>query len=187
MNHTRRIPMSTHPATVSVSHPPWTIRPCRPDDAETLVQLVRGLAQYERREALMKATSEDVRAYLFGARPYAEAILAEQDGAPVGFALYFPTFSTFRGQPGIWLEDLFVRPEHRGQGIGKALFASVARIALTHGSGRLEWSVLDWNAPAIAFYRGFGARPHGGGTNYCIADEPLEHLARLAPPCFSNP
>jgi GNAT superfamily N-acetyltransferase len=165
-----------------VSRPPCTIRPCRPDDAETLVELVRGLARYERLEPYMKATAEDFRTYLFGARPYGEALLAEQEGAAVGYALYFMSFSTFRGQPGIWLEDLFVLPEHRGRGIGKALLASVARIAVAHGCGRLEWSVLNWNAPAIDFYRGLGARPEDEWTMYRITDEPLEHLARLAPP-----
>jgi GNAT superfamily N-acetyltransferase len=175
--------MSTNP-----SQPPCTIRLCRPDDVETLVELVRGLARYERLEPFMKATAEDFRTYLFGARPYAEALLAEQDGAAVGFALYFPTFSTFRGRPGIWLEDLFVEPEYRGRGIGKALVASVARTAVAHGYRRLEWSVLNWNAPAIDFYRGLGASLQDEWSICRIADEPLEHLSRLAPPrCSSNP
>src|SRR3954470_19375574 len=135
------------------------IRPCRPDDAETLVALVRELAAYEHLEAFARATPESFRAHLFGPRPAAEAIVAEVDGVAVGFALYFSTFSTFRGQPGIYLEDVFVRPEYRGQGVGKALLARVARLAVDRGCGRLEWSVLDWNNPSIAFYRSQGAAP----------------------------
>jgi GNAT superfamily N-acetyltransferase len=162
------------------------IRPCRPDDAETLVELVRELAAYEHLEASARATPGDFRTHLFGPRPCAEAILAEVDGVPVGFALFFPTFSTFRGQPGLYLEDVFVRPEHRGRGIGKSLLASVARRAVARGCGRLEWAVLDWNAPAIGFYRALGARPLGEWTVYRIDDEPLARLAALAPPCPSN-
>jgi GNAT superfamily N-acetyltransferase len=159
-----------------------TIRPCRPEDAETLVDLVRELAAYEHLESSARATPGDFRAHLFGPRPCAEAILAEVDDEPAGFALFFPTFSTFRGQPGLYLEDVFVRPEHRGRGIGKALLASVARLAVERGCGRLEWSVLDWNAPAIGFYRSLGARPLDEWTVYRIDDEPLARLATLAPP-----
>jgi GNAT superfamily N-acetyltransferase len=159
----------------------FVIRPCCPDDAETLVALVRELATYEHLEAFARATPDDFRAHLFGPRPAAEAILAEVGGSPVGFALFFSTFSTFRGQAGIYLEDVFVRPEHRGRGIGKALLAYVAQVAVARGCGRLEWSVLDWNAPAIGFYRALGARPLDEWTVYRIDDEPLARLARLAP------
>jgi GNAT superfamily N-acetyltransferase len=157
-----------------------TIRPCQPDDAETLVNLVRELAVYEKLEHFARATPDALRTHLFGPRPAAEAILAEVDGEPVGFALFFATFSTFRGQPGLYLEDIFVRLEHRGRGLGKALLATVARIAVERGCGRLEWSVLDWNAPAIGFYQSLGARPMDEWTMYRIDDEPLARLASPA-------
>lgn len=159
-----------------------TIRPCRPEDAETLVDLVHELAVYEKLERHAQATPDAFRAHLFGHRPFAEALLAELDGAAVGFALFFHTFSTFRGQPGLYLEDLFVRQAHRGRGIGKALLKAVARIAVEHGCGRLEWAVLDWNAPAIGFYSSLGAEPLDEWTVYRIADGQLARLADLAPP-----
>jgi GNAT superfamily N-acetyltransferase len=158
-----------------------TIRPARPDDAETLAALIRELATYEKLEVQARATPEALRRDLFGPRPFAEALVAEVDGGPVGFALFFHNYSTFRGEPGLYLEDLFVRPEHRGLGIGKALLASLARIALERGCGRLEWSVLDWNAPSIGFYRSLGARPMDEWTIYRLDDEPLARLAGLAP------
>ena len=108
-------------------------------------------------------------------------ILAEVRGEPVGMALAFPTFSTFRGQPGLYLEDIYVRPEHRGRGIGKALLAAMARLARERGFGRLEWAVLDWNAPAIGFYRALGARPMDEWTVYRLDEAPLDRLAALAP------
>jgi GNAT superfamily N-acetyltransferase len=158
-----------------------TIRPCRPDDAQTLVTLIRELAVYEHLEEFAKATPEALRAHLFGPRPFAEAIIAEVDGTPVGFALYFSTFSTFRAQAGLYLEDIFVRESYRGRGIGKGLLATVAKVAFDRGCGRLEWSVLDWNAPSIGFYRSLGARPLDEWTVYRIDDEPLARLAALAP------
>jgi GNAT superfamily N-acetyltransferase len=167
------------------------IRPCRPDDCETLVAMVRELAVYEHLEDLARATPDDFRTHLFGPRPAAEALLAEVevDGEreAVGFALFFSTFSTFRGQPGLYLEDVFVRPEYRGQGIGKALLATVARIAVDRRCGRLEWAVLDWNAPSIGFYRSLGAGPMDEWTVYRIDDEPLARLARLVPPAPPTP
>src|SRR5262245_43467369 len=158
-----------------------TIRPCRPSDAETLVALVRELAVYEKLEHFARATPDAMRTHLFGPRPAAEAIMAEVDGAAIGFALYFSTFSTFRGQPGLYLEDIFVRESHRGQGIGKAMLATIARLAIERGCGRLEWSVLDWNTPSIGFYRSLGARPLDDWTVYRIDDEPLARLAALSP------
>jgi GNAT superfamily N-acetyltransferase len=158
-----------------------TIRPARPDDAETLVALIRELAAYEKLEDQARAAPEALRRDLFGPRPFAEALVAEVDGGPAGFALFFHNYSTFRGQPGLYLEDLFVRPEHRGLGIGKALLASLARIAVERGCGRLEWSVLDWNEPSIGFYRSLGARPMDEWTIYRLDDEPLARLAGLAP------
>ena len=158
----------------------FTIRPARPEDAEVLANLVRELAIYEKLEHLARAMPDDFRRHLFGPRPAAEAALAEVDGEPAGFALWFSNFSTFRGQPGLYLEDIFVRPEFRGRGIGKALLASLARLAVERGCGRLEWSVLDWNAPSIAFYRALGARPMDEWTVYRLDDEPLRRLAGLA-------
>lgn len=163
--------------------PPGTptpaIRPARPEDAETLVALIRELAVYEKLEHQARATPEDLRRHLFGPQPRAEALLAEIDDAPVGFALYFHTFSTFRGQPGVYLEDVYVRPERRGAGIGKALLAAIARIAVDRGCGRLEWAVLNWNEPAIRFYRAIGARPLDEWTTYRLDDDALDALARL--------
>ncbi len=158
----------------------FTIRPAGPDDAEVLANLVRDLAIYEKLEHLAQATPDDFRWHLFGPRPAAEAALAEVGGEPAGFALWFSNFSTFRGQPGLYLEDIFVRPEFRGRGIGKALLASLARLAVERGCGRLEWSVLDWNAPSIAFYRALGARPMDEWTVYRLDEEPLRRLAALA-------
>ena len=158
-----------------------TIRSCRPSDAERLVDLVRELAVYEKLEAEAQASPDDFRTHLFGPRPSAEAFVAEVDGRVVGFALIFATFSTFRGQPGMYLEDLFVRPEYRGRGIGRALLATLARLAVERGCGRLEWAVLDWNAPSIGFYRALGALPMVEWTTYRLSDEPLSRLAGLAP------
>jgi GNAT superfamily N-acetyltransferase len=159
----------------------FTIRPARPEDGEILANLVRELAVYERLEANAQATPEDFRRHLFGPRPAAEAALAEVEGGPAGFALWFTTFSTFRGQPGLYLEDLFVRPEFRGRGIGKALLASLARLALERGCGWLGWSVLNWNAPAIGFYRTLGAWAMDEWTVYRLDNEPLHRLAAMAP------
>jgi GNAT superfamily N-acetyltransferase len=162
------------------------IRPARPDDAELLVHLVRELAVYEKLERHAVATPDAFRQHLFGPDRAAEAAIAEVAGEPVGFALWFATFSTFRGQPGLYLEDIFVRPKHRGHGIGKALLASVARRAVERGCGRLEWSVLNWNTPAIGFYRGLGAKPMDEWTVYRIDDEPLKRLAKMAPECCTS-
>ena len=145
------------------------------------MNLVRELAVYEKLEHHAQATPDDFRRHLFGPRPAAEAVLAEVGGEPVGFALWFTTFSTFRGQPGLYLEDIFVKPGYRGRGIGKGLLAAVARLAVEAGCGRLEWSVLDWNAAAIGFYRALGARPMDEWTVYRIDDEPLRRLAALSP------
>ncbi len=122
----------------------------------------------------------DFHRHLFGPRPYAEAILAEIDGEAVGFALFFPTFSTFRGQPGLYLEDLYVKPAYRGRGIGKALLATLAKLAIDRGLGRLEWAVLNWNSPAIEFYRSLGAGPLDEWTTYRLCDGPLAELAARA-------
>jgi len=134
-----------------------TIAAATVDDVPAIFALIRALADYERLSHEVVATEESLRQHLFGANPAAEAILARLDGQPIGFALYFQTFSTFRGVPGIWLEDLFVLPDHRRHGIGKLLLREVAKIAHQRNCGRLEWSVLDWNEPAVNFYRKIGA------------------------------
>jgi GNAT superfamily N-acetyltransferase len=123
------------------------------------------------------ATEVDLKAALFGERPYAEVIFACLDGAPVGFALYFHNFSTFLGKPGIYLEDLFVRPEARGLGIGRRLLGWLARTTLERGCARLDWAVLDWNEPSIGFYRSLGAVAQGDWTTYRLAGAALERLA----------
>jgi GNAT superfamily N-acetyltransferase len=154
-----------------------TIRPARPDDIPAIAALIRELAVYEKLADQAKATDDDLARHLFGDRPAAEVLLAESEGEPVGYALYFSTFSTFRGQPGLYIEDLFVRLEHRGRGIGKALLAGVARVAVGRGCGRLEWSVLDWNTPAIDFYRSQGAVPMDQWTVYRVDGPALAELA----------
>ena len=135
-----------------------TIRPARPDDVPVILDLIRGLAAYEKLEHKVEATEDGIAAALFGTSPRVFCDLAEADGAVAGFALWFYSFSTFVGRHGIYLEDLFVRPEFRGQGLGKALIRSLAQRCLDENLGRLEWSVLDWNEPAIQFYRAQGAR-----------------------------
>jgi GNAT superfamily N-acetyltransferase len=164
----------THNASVESG---LVIRPAQPHDAELLANLVRELAVYEKLEDLAKAAAADFQRHLFGPHPVAEAAIAEVDGEPVAFALWFTTFSTFRGQAGIYLEDIFVKPAFRGRGVGKALLAKVAGLAVERGCGRLEWSVLNWNAPAIGFYRSLGARPMDEWTVYRIDDEPLRKVA----------
>ncbi|WP_165230786.1 GNAT family N-acetyltransferase [Aquisphaera insulae] len=170
------------PDPVSPGVPDFAIRPARIEDAEALVNLVRELAVYEKLEEFAVATPESFRRNLFGSRPYAETFVAEVGGVVVGLAMAFPTFSTFRAQPGLYLEDLYVQPAHRGRGIGKALLATLAKLTRDRGFGRLEWSVLDWNAPSIGFYRSLGARPMDEWTIYRIDDAALERLATTAPP-----
>src|SRR5438552_2527057 len=126
-------------------------------DTKTICQLIRDLAEYERLAHEVVLDEERVREHLFGPRPFAEVLLAEEAGFVVGFALFFHNYSTFLGQPGIYLEDLFVQPEHRGKGHGKALLAALAQLAVERDCGRLEWAVLNWNEPAIRFYRALGA------------------------------
>ena len=133
------------------------IRPATPDDVPLIRQLIVELAEYERMRDAAVATDAQLREQLFGAQPAAEVLLGEVDGQPAGFALFFHNFSTFLGQRGLYLEDLFVRPQFRGAGLGKHLMASLARLAVQRGCGRFEWSVLDWNTPSIGFYRSIGA------------------------------
>lgn len=137
-----------------------SIRATTAADVPQILAFIRGLAEYEKLSHEVEATEEKLRATLFpaGGKPAAECVLAHCDGAPAGFALFFTTYSTFLAKPGIWLEDLFVQPELRGRGIGKALVLHLARLANARGCGRLEWSVLDWNKPAIDFYEALGAK-----------------------------
>jgi GNAT superfamily N-acetyltransferase len=141
--------------------PAMTLRPARPDDAALLVAMIRELAVFEKLEHLMVATPESIAAHLFGPRPAAEVVLAEVEAPEglltAGFALFFHNFSTFLGRPGLYLEDLYVRPQHRGRGIGKALLQHLGALAVERGCGRFEWSVLDWNVDAIGFYERMGA------------------------------
>ncbi len=154
------------------------IRPATPADVPTVARLIRALAEYERLSHAVTLDEAQLRDHLFGPRPYAEAILAEEAGASVGYALFFPSYSTFRSQPGIYLEDLFVLPEYRGKGHGKALLTAVAKAAVERGCGRLEWAVLDWNEPAIRFYRSLGAVPLDEWTGYRLTGEALRTLGR---------
>jgi GNAT superfamily N-acetyltransferase len=155
-----------------------SIRAATREDVPVIADLIRGLARYEKLEQEVVMTEEVLATGLFGERPYAEVVLAEDEGRPVGFALFFHNFSTFLGRPGIYLEDLFVVPEQRGQGIGRALLAHLARLAVERGCGRLEWSVLDWNRDAIGFYERLGARPNSEWTVYRLTGEALSVLAR---------
>ena len=153
------------------------IRDATPDDVPVIAELIRGLAEYERLADEVVLDEEELRSHLFGPRRYADVILAEDEGAVVGFALFFHNYSTFLGKPGIYLEDLFVRPEHRGAGHGKALLSHLARVAVERGCGRLEWSVLDWNEPTIAFYRSLGARAMDEWTVQRLDGDALRALA----------
>ena len=155
---------------------PLSIRPAAPADAPLLFELIRQLAIYERREADVVGSEALLAEHLFGAQPVAEAAVAELDGAAVGFALWFTTFSTFRTVPGIWLEDLFVLPEQRRQGIGRALLAHVAAIVVARGWGRLEWSALDWNEPALALYRSLRAQLQDEWITHRLDGEALRRL-----------
>ena len=153
------------------------IRPATEADLGTIEELIRALAEYERMADEVVMTGELLRQNLFGERPYAEVLIAEVDGEAAGFALFFHNFSTFVGRPGIYLEDLFVKPEHRAKGFGKALLKRLAEIAVERGCGRMEWAVLDWNEPAIGFYRKLGARPNDDWTVFRLAGESLRNLA----------
>lgn len=162
--------------------PGFLIRPATVTDTATLLGFIRALAEYERLLHEVVATEENLRATLFGTTPRAEVVLAEWDGQPVGFALFFHNYSTFLAQPGIHLEDLFVRPEFRGRGFGKALLLHVGRLAQQRGCGRYEWSVLDWNEPSIRFYQSLGATSLADWTLMRVTGERLRSMAQGAPP-----
>lgn len=146
-------------------------------DVPLILKFIQGLAEYERLADSVVATEARLAETLFGDRPYAEVIIAEWDGAPAGFALFFHNYSTFLARPGIYLEDLFVDPAFRGRGIGKALLVRLAQLAVERNCGRLEWSVLDWNEPAIGFYRSLGAIAMDEWTINRVTGEALERLA----------
>lgn len=160
--------------------PALQLRAARPDDVPLIRTLIEGLAEYERLRHACVATDEKLAATLFGPRPAAEVVLAEWEGAPAGFALFFPNYSTFLAAPGTYLEDLFVLPAFRGRGIGRALLAHLAALTVARGGARLEWSVLDWNADAIRFYRAQGAVPQDEWTVYRVTGQPLLDLAQGA-------
>ncbi len=162
------------------------IRPATPDDVPVIFELIRALAVYEKLEESVVVMADDLREHLFGERPFAECLLAEDAGPVVGFALFFHNYSTFRGRPGIYLEDLFVRSECRGRGHGKALFAELARIAVGRGCDFLQWSVLDWNKPSIDFYVRLGAVTHPGWLQYRLTEGPLRTLACNAQGTFAT-
>ncbi|WP_152221725.1 GNAT family N-acetyltransferase [Pseudomonas sp. SCB32] len=157
--------------------PRVTLRPAVPADIPLILELITELADYERLVHEVKADAQRMHDHLFGPRPYAEVLIGEVDGEPQGFALFFHNYSTWLSQPGIYLEDLFVRPASRGAGLGKALLTELARLAVERGCGRLEWSVLDWNEPAIGFYESLGARPQDEWTVYRLTGDALRDLA----------
>jgi len=154
------------------------IRPACVEDAPIILELIRDLATYERAPEEVTATEEQLVDVLFGERPAAEVLLAFEGESPVGFALFFHNFSTWLGRPGLYLEDLFVKPKKRGNGYGRALLVELAKIAMERGCGRMEWAVLDWNEPAIKFYHALGARPMDEWTVFRLTRDGIEKLAR---------
>ncbi len=155
-----------------------SIRPASAADLPLIAQFIRDLADYERLAHEVRFDEAVLGDRLFGARPYAEVLIGEIDGSPQGFALFFHNFSTFEGRPGVYLEDLFVRPEARGSGLGKALLAALAQIAIQRDCARLEWWVLDWNDPAISFYKKLGAKPMDEWTTFRVDGDALDTLAQ---------
>ncbi len=157
-----------------------SIRPATRDDVALILDLIRGLAEYEKLTHECVATEESLLQTLFGEHPAAEVVIAEEDGKAAGFALFFTNYSTFLARPGMYLEDIFVYPELRGRGIGLRLIQHLAQIAVARGYGRFEWSVLDWNTPAITFYRSLGAVPMDGWTVQRVSGDALLRLAAEA-------
>jgi GNAT superfamily N-acetyltransferase len=158
----------------------FQIRPAHVEDVPIILELIRDLATYERAPDEVVATEEQLVDVLFGERPTAEVLLAFEDELPVGFALFFHNFSTWLGRPGLYLEDLFVKPEKRGKGYGRALLVELAKIARDRGCGRMEWAVLDWNEPAIKFYRALGAKPMDEWTVFRLTRDGIVKLADAA-------
>ncbi len=164
----------------SVDTLPLAIRPATPADVPLIRSLIRELAEYEKLADKAQATEELLAQHLFGERPVAEAVIAEAGGEPAGFALFFTTFSTFTGKPGLWLEDLFVRPSQRRGGVGRALLVHLAGVAVERGYARFEWAALDWNEPALAFYRTLGASAMPEWVQHRVDDDALRRLADSA-------
>jgi GNAT superfamily N-acetyltransferase len=162
--------------------PAVRIEPATEHDVPALLRLIRELAEYERLEDRVQASEASLHAALFGPEPSSEAVLAFAGDEPVGFALWFHSFSTFLARRGLYLEDLFVVPAWRGRGVGRRLLTHLARIAVARNCGRLEWSVLDWNEPAIRFYRSLGAEPMDGWTVYRLTGDALAELGRSGGP-----
>ncbi len=167
--------MSTETLSMTLS-----IRPATRADLPLIAQFIRDLAEYEKLSHEVRFDEAVLGERLFGARPYAEVLIGEIDGQAQGFALFFHNFSTFEGKPGIYLEDLFVRPEARGSGLGKALLQRLAALAVERDCARLEWWVLDWNAPAIGFYKSLGANPMDEWTTFRVEGDALAKLAGSA-------
>ena len=158
----------------------FQIRPATESDVPVILRLIRDLAEYERAPDAVVATETGLRDVLFGPKPSAEVLLALENAEPVGFAVFFHNFSTWLGRPGLYLEDLFVRPEKRGNGYGRALLERLAQIASDRNCGRMEWAVLDWNDPAIQFYRKLGAQPMDEWTVFRLTKEGIAKLAARA-------
>lgn len=154
----------------------FTIRKAQPEDSTLIYDLIRKLAAYEKLSDAVTTSVEELQKNIFD-RNFAKVLIAEEHGQPVGFALYFYNFSTFVGKPGIYLEDLFIEPEHRGKGYGKALLCELATIAKTENCGRMEWSVLDWNTPSIEFYKKLGAKPMDEWTVFRLDQDAVAALA----------
>jgi len=155
----------------------FKIRPAGLDDVRIILELIRDLATYERAPDEVIATEEQLIEVLFGERPAAEVLLAFEGESPAGFAVYFYNFSTWLGRPGLYLEDLFVKPEKRGKGYGRALLVELAKVARDRGCGRMEWAVLNWNEPAIKFYRALGAKPMDDWTVFRLTRDEIARLA----------
>ena len=155
----------------------FQIREATESDLPLILQCIRDLADYEKLAHLVVATEDSLRATLFGSKRFAEVLIASADDVPAGFALFFHNYSTFLAQPGIYLEDLFVKPEFRGRGYGKALLVRLAQVARERNCGRVEWSVLNWNEPSIAFYKSLGALPMDEWTVFRLTGEALESLS----------
>ena len=163
------------------------IVPATEDQTGLILTFIRKLAEYEKLAHQVEATEQSIREGLFGPRRVAETVIAYWNEHPAGFAVFFHNFSTFLGRPGIYLEDLFVDPEYRGRGIGKSLLVHLARLARERGCGRLDWAVLDWNEPSIAFYKSLGAHQMTEWSIMRVTGEALERLAATSPPPYPAP
>ena len=156
----------------------FTIRPATVSDVDTIFSLIKELAEYERLAHQVVATQKDIHNSLFGERPFAEALIGDYERTPISFALFFYNFSTFIGKPGIYLEDLYVKPEYRSKGFGRKMLVHIARLAIKRNCGRFEWSVLDWNTPAIRTYEKLNAKPMQNWILYRLTGTALAELAK---------